>query len=67
MLPFEERGFLAASSFLRSHSPLVSGLRFAGIFGFSLHWPKLASYSQCIGSDLIGQVWGVPSLLHGIV
>ena len=40
---------------------------FRGIFQFPFHWPKLASDSQRRGSDLIGQVRGVPSLLCGIV
>jgi len=40
---------------------------FRGNFRFPFHWPKLASDSLCRGSDIIGQVRGVPSLLCGIV
>ena len=40
---------------------------FRGNFRFPFHWPKLTSDSRCGGSDLIGQVRGVPSLLCGIV
>ena len=40
---------------------------FRGNFRFPFHWPKLTSDSRCRGSDLIGQVRGVPSLLYGIV
>jgi len=38
-----------------------------GNFRFPFHWPKLTSGSRCRGSDLIGQVLGVPSQLYGIV
>ena len=31
-------------------------------FRFPFHWPKLTSDSRCRGSDLIGQIRGVPSL-----